>query len=674
MNRALLIAILLLPAVLAPSTFAWVPSTVESATLLQTKWAGSAVSFRYNPNHGSNITGSNTDVQNAVLNAFAHWQEVSNTSLTITNAGTTAATTRNSSDHVNSVLFQDPASLGGALAITFTSFNPTNGNFADADIVFDMSLQFSADILTSGRFDLESVLTHEVGHLLGLDHTDILSATMYQSTPSAADAQRTLSADDIAGLRATYPGGTATGALSGRVTKGGVGVLGAAVFVLDSRGIVSGGGLTTDSQGNFAIRGLEPGTYSVGVEPLDGPMTQGNLGGFFRVIGTFDDVFITKEPSGSFVVTAGSTTTLPTPIAVTAGTSGLNPTNVIGLATGLTIGSVVTLDAGTSGAQLALYELDGVTSTTQISIPGTQVSLGSVVTRHTSPASRGFPITFSPTTAPGGRCVVLKNGTDVAILVGGFDVTGGQVAPPNTPPTANAGTDQTDLVLGATVNLAGSATDPDVGNTLTYSWTPTLGAFGTLSGADTRTPSFTANARGTFTFTLTVSDGAGGSGSDTVNVTVVNRAPTASAGSPQTVTAGNLVTLTGSGSDLDNDSLTYSWSLASGPPVSLSNAAVFNPTFTPLLAGTYVFDLIVSDGLASSFASSVTITVNPANQAPVARAGSDQTQTGSAAVTLDGQSSSDPDGTPITYLWERLSGPVVSLTGATSALASFTPS
>ncbi|MBI4871780.1 MAG: matrixin family metalloprotease, partial [Candidatus Riflebacteria bacterium] len=220
MNRALLIALLLLPAILASSAFAWVPSTISTA-LVQTKWAGGAVSYRYNVSHGSNITGDNTAVLNAVLNSFAHWQEVSNTSLTITNAGTTAITQKSSGDGVNAVLFQDSASqgqVGGALAVTFTSFNGVNGNFADADIVFNMSQTFAAGAVTTGRFDLESVLTHEVGHLLGLDHTDLFSSTMFQSTPTAADSQRTLAADDIAVLRATYPGSTATGALSGRVT------------------------------------------------------------------------------------------------------------------------------------------------------------------------------------------------------------------------------------------------------------------------------------------------------------------------------------------------------------------------------------------------------------------------------------------------------------------------
>ena len=90
----------------------------------------------------------------------------------------------------------------------------------------------------------------------------------------------------------------------------------------------------------------------------------------------------------------------------------------------------------------------------------------------------------------------------------------------NTAPTANAGPDQT-VAPSAAVNLAGSATDPDVGDTLTYAWIQTVGTAVALTGANTATPSFTAPAAATvLSFNLTVSDGNGGSDTDAVNITV----------------------------------------------------------------------------------------------------------------------------------------------------------
>ena len=91
----------------------------------------------------------------------------------------------------------------------------------------------------------------------------------------------------------------------------------------------------------------------------------------------------------------------------------------------------------------------------------------------------------------------------------------------NLPPTANAGPDQA-VKGGAAVTLDGSgSSDPDAGDSLTFSWTQTAGTPVTLSGANTATPTFTApNVTETLTFQLTVADGNGGSDPDTVNVTV----------------------------------------------------------------------------------------------------------------------------------------------------------
>jgi hypothetical protein len=100
-----------------------------------------------------------------------------------------------------------------------------------------------------------------------------------------------------------------------------------------------------------------------------------------------------------------------------------------------------------------------------------------------------------------------------------------------------------------------------------------------------------------------------------------NQPPVANAGSNQTVTVGTLVTLNGTASfDPDNgpSSLTFSWTQTSGPAVTLTGANTATPSFTPTLAGTYVFSLVVNDGAANSAPASVTITVVPSTQ-PVAQ-------------------------------------------------------
>ena len=59
------------------------------------------------------------------------------------------------------------------------------------------------------------------------------------------------------------------------------------------------------------------------------------------------------------------------------------------------------------------------------------------------------------------------------------------------------------------------------------------------------------------------------------------------------------------------------------------------------------------------------------NQAPVADAGPDQLGIAAGTVTLNGSGSFDPDGDPITYQWSQIAGPAVSISGMSSATASF---
>ena len=184
------------------------------------------------------------------------------------------------------------------------------------------------------------------------------------------------------------------------------------------------------------------------------------------------------------------------------------------------------------------------------------------------------------------------------------------------PPTANAGPNQT-VLHGTTVQLSGSGTDPQ-SYPLTYSWSminKPAGSLAALSSATAANPTFLADQPGSYVVQLIVNDGFVNSAPATVTITTTNTPPVANAGPNQNVTAGDIVTLDGSGSsDADNDPLTYSWSLTTRPAGSVTFIIPTNtvaPRFIPDVAGTYVAQLIVSDGIASSNPSTVTIVAVP---------------------------------------------------------------
>jgi hypothetical protein len=151
-----------------------------------------------------------------------------------------------------------------------------------------------------------------------------------------------------------------------------------------------------------------------------------------------------------------------------------------------------------------------------------------------------------------------------------------------------------------------------------------------------------------------------------------NTAPTANAGSDQTVAPNTLVTLNASAStDSDGTIASYGWTQTSGTGVTLSGSGATR-TFTPTATGTYVFQVTVTDDDGATASDSVQINVQTGNLNPTANAGADQSVTVNTLVTLSGSASSDPDGNIVSYAWGQISGTTVSLAGS-GATRTFTP-
>ncbi len=246
------------------------------------------------------------------------------------------------------------------------------------------------------------------------------------------------------------------------------------------------------------------------------------------------------------------------------------------------------------------------------------------------------------------------------------------VNPPNIPPVADAGADQTITAPANSVNLDGTgSSDPD-GTISAYSWVKVSGPGTiTISNSNTATPSVIGLQPGTYVFELTVTDNNGATATDQVTVTVnpqpivPNQVPVANAGSNLTITApANSISLDGNSSfDPDGSITGYSWRQVSGPSISvISGANTATPGVSQLVVGQYMFELTVTDNDGATAKDQVTVTVNPAvskvDQSPVASAGPDATITLPVnTYVLDASLSNDPDGTISSYQWQELNGP-----------------
>lgn len=140
----------------------------------------------------------------------------------------------------------------------------------------------------------------------------------------------------------------------------------------------------------------------------------------------------------------------------------------------------------------------------------------------------------------------------------------------------------------------------------------------------------------------------------------------------QTVNANKTVTLSASSDNPNNGTLAYVWKQTKGETVTLATSGVSGIQFTAptLLAGDNLeFQVTVSDGKTAPVVKLVAVTVL-ADRAPTASAGVNVSVDSASAVTLLG-TAVDADNNALSYTWSQVSGPTVTLSGATTLSATF---
>src|SRR5436189_1322507 len=165
-------------------------------------WKTTPVTVRVYTAGNSTITVSDGGVT-AVVGAIKAWGIISSsTTSSPAVRGTAPATiTLNNNGHI---------CTGSCLAATLTGYYHTEGSATyidDADIYTNTRYDYTSSRESdgcSGEYDIDGIMTHEVGHVIGLGHTTVVGATMYPSVSACNFNNRTLEADDLAGKNDLY--------------------------------------------------------------------------------------------------------------------------------------------------------------------------------------------------------------------------------------------------------------------------------------------------------------------------------------------------------------------------------------------------------------------------------------------------------------------------------------
>ncbi|HXZ79577.1 MAG TPA: matrixin family metalloprotease [Terriglobales bacterium] len=280
------------------------PGNGSCASPQPDQWPTNSVNWNLNPDSSKGNIANGLNFRAVLTSAFATWSSAPNVAIQFTQgADCSTCSETNNPQNLNFICFacadaQDFTRDSETLGVTISTSQPGAGSFAqitNAFILFNPADCFtdinggSCPNGASGnnQIPLQVVATHEIGHLLGLDHTAVVRSVMFVS---ASDIT-TLSYDDVAGASFLYPKSTPdvpTSSISGTVRLNGNAVFGAHVFADSTTASQPFSnfssirktpiGAYTIPGGTYTIRGLPADSYTVTAEPVDLPVQDSDLG------------------------------------------------------------------------------------------------------------------------------------------------------------------------------------------------------------------------------------------------------------------------------------------------------------------------------------------------------------------------------------------------------------
>lgn len=386
-------------------------------------------------------TTNKTAELNAVRAALGQWAASSNTVIKFEEAAVISPPVDvNTADGTNifywtktsTIVNGGTSDISGALGVTFASFTSVSNEILQADIVFNgKEYQWFTDFFNTNSgtpIFVEGVALHEIGHLLGLDHSPLGSATMFFVGGTGINVQDGLSSDDIAAARCLYATNlSGFGALKGLVTVGGAPVIGAMVVASEAVSSNDVMATVTWTNGTYAMNGLPAGNYRLRVLPLD-PSAPGNdsLCTGPDISATYNNAFTTFLPTTNQSVTLTANVTNTVNFTVVNSTPAFRITSIRAPST--TAGSFLfaplpaAMTVGQSNYFIGVGSSNLPTSNATFTITGDGLALGTP-TYNPNLGGLGLnfislPISIASNATPGLRTFVVQQGTNSAYAVG----------------------------------------------------------------------------------------------------------------------------------------------------------------------------------------------------------------------------------------------------------------
>ncbi|KEO84897.1 matrixin family metalloprotease [Tumebacillus flagellatus] len=164
-------------------------------------WAINSRGYNVPPAYVHAYSGFSSETKSAISAACGQWNTAGAGSLCFSSLPEHSLTTYPFANNENDIT-RGNRGTNTYLMQTSTMTN-SNNKIVEADIDINVSYPFANDG-SSGNYDIGGNITHELGHLLGLEHSVDPEATMYGQSPMGETKKRTIEQDDKNGILFLY--------------------------------------------------------------------------------------------------------------------------------------------------------------------------------------------------------------------------------------------------------------------------------------------------------------------------------------------------------------------------------------------------------------------------------------------------------------------------------------